>query len=120
MKMPVKNRIAGFHTDMSQGRHHLHAHPERSDQEHETARFVAEKLRSFGIEVTEGVGGTGIVGVLHGNHESGRFIGLRADMDALAIEKRNDREHRSTNRGVMHAYGHVGYHDASRRRSLSG
>ncbi|MBB4005525.1 amidohydrolase [Aurantimonas endophytica] len=109
MKMPVKNRIAEFHDEMTQWRHHLHANPELSYQEYGTARFVAEKLRSYGIQVTEGVGGTGVVGVLHGNHESERSIGLRADMDALAIEERNDFAHRSTNRGVMHACGHDGH-----------
>ncbi len=107
--MPVKNRIAEFHDEMIRWRHHLHANPELSYQEYGTARFVAEKLRSYGIEVTEGVGGTGVVGVLHGNHESERSIGLRADMDALAIEERNDFAHRSVNRGVMHACGHDGH-----------
>ncbi len=107
--MPVKNRIAEFHDEMTQWRQHLHAHPELSYQEHETASFVAERLRSFGVEVTAGVGGTGVVGVLHGNRESERSIGLRADMDALAIEERNDFAHRSTNRGVMHACGHDGH-----------
>jgi hippurate hydrolase len=67
------------------------------------------QLRSYGIDVTEGVGGTGVVGVLHGNRQSGRSIGLRADMDALAIEERNDFAHRSTNSGVMHACGHDGH-----------
>jgi hippurate hydrolase len=109
MKMPVKNRIAEFHDEMIRWRHHLHANPELSYQEYGTARFVAEKLRSYGIEVTEGVGGTGVVGVLHGNHESGRSIGLRADMDALAVEERNDFAHRSVNKGVMHACGHDGH-----------
>ena len=107
--MPVKNRIAEFHDEMTQWRQHLHAQPELSYQEHETASFVAERLRSFGIEVTAGVGGTGVVGVLYGNRESERSIGLRADMDALAIEERNDFAHRSTNRGVMHACGHDGH-----------
>ncbi len=107
--MPVKNRIAEFHDEMIRWRHHLHANPELSYQEYGTARFVAEKLRSYGIEVTEGVGGTGVVGVLHGNHESGRSIGLRADMDALAVEERNDFAHRSVNKGVMHACGHDGH-----------
>ena len=107
--MPVKNRIAEFHEEMTRWRQHLHANPELSYQEYETASFVAEHLRSYGIEVTEGVGGTGVVGVLHGNHESGRSIGLRADMDALAIEERNEFPHRSTNRGVMHACGHDGH-----------
>ena len=107
--MPIINRIAEFHTEMSQWRHHLHANPELSYQEYETARFVAQKLRSYGIEVTEGVGGTGVVGVLYGNRKGARSIGLRADMDALAIEERNDFAHRSINKGVMHACGHDGH-----------
>ena len=107
--MPIINRIAEFHTEMSQWRHHLHANPELSYQEYEAARFVAQKLRSYGIEVTEGVGGTGVVGVLYGNRKGARSIGLRADMDALAIEERNDFAHRSINKGVMHACGHDGH-----------
>jgi hippurate hydrolase len=107
--MPVKNRIAEFHHEMTRWRQHLHANPELSYQEYETASFVAVQLRSYGIDVTEGVGGTGVVGVLHGNRQSGRSIGLRADMDALAIEERNDFAHRSTNSGVMHACGHDGH-----------
>lgn len=107
--MPIKNRIAEFQGEMTEWRHHLHANPELSYQEYETARFVAEKLRSYGIEVTEGVGGTGVVGVLYGNHKGERSIGLRADMDALAIDERNDFSHRSTNKGVMHACGHDGH-----------
>jgi len=107
--MPIINRIAEFHTEMSQWRHHLHANPELSYQEYETARFVAQKLRSYGIEVTEGVGGTGVVGVLYGNRKGARSIGLRADMDAVAIEERNDFAHRSVNKGVMHACGHDGH-----------
>lgn len=109
MKMPIKSRIAEFHDEMTRWRHHLHANPELSYQEFETASFVAEKLRSYGIEVTECVGGTGVVGVLYGNRESRRSIGLRADMDALAIEERNGFPHRSTNNGVMHACGHDGH-----------
>jgi amidohydrolase len=107
--MPIKNRIADFHDEMIGWRHHLHANPELSYQEYKTASFVAEKLRSYGIEVIEGLGGTGVVGVLYGSRESERSIGLRADMDALAIEERNDFPHRSTNSGVMHACGHDGH-----------
>jgi amidohydrolase len=107
--MPIINRIAEFHDEMAQWRHHLHANPELSYREHGTARFVAEKLRSYGIEVTEGVGGTGVVGILHGSRESERSIGLRADMDALAIEEQNDFSYRSVNKGVMHACGHDGH-----------
>ncbi len=107
--MPVINRIAAFHDDMTAWRHHLHENPEMSYQEHETAAFVAEKLRSFGIEVTEGIGGTGLVGVLQGNGGDGPTIGLRADMDALAIEEKNDFDHVSKRAGVMHACGHDGH-----------
>ena len=107
--MPIINRIAEFHDDMTAWRHHLHANPELSYQEHETAKFVADKLRSYGIEVTEGVGGTGVVGVLYGSRKGERSIGLRADMDALAIEERNDFAHHSVNKGVMHACGHDGH-----------
>jgi len=107
--MPIKNRIAEFHDEMTAWRHHLHANPELSYREHETASFVAGKLRSYGIEVTEGIGGTGVVGVLYGNMEGERSIGLRADMDALAIDECNDFTHRSVNKGVMHACGHDGH-----------
>src|SRR5262249_37301137 len=73
-----------------------------------TAAFVAEKLRSFGLEVAEGVGRVGVVGTLR-RGSSGRAIALRADMDALRIEEQGDRPHRSRNRGLMHACGHDGH-----------
>jgi len=107
--MPILNSIADFADEMTGWRQHLHANPELSYQEHETASFVADKLRSFGIQVTEGVGGTGVVGVLDGNNGDGPTIGLRADMDALAIDERNEFAHRSTKPGVMHACGHDGH-----------
>jgi hippurate hydrolase len=107
--MPIINRIAGFQDEMTEWRHHLHANPELSYQEYATAKFVAEKLRAWGIEVTEGVGGTGVVGILRGNVDGERAIGLRADMDALAILERNVFDHRSRSDGVMHACGHDGH-----------
>jgi hippurate hydrolase len=107
--MPIINRIAEFQDDMTKWRRHFHANPELSYQERETAKFVAEKLRSYAIEVTEGFGGTGVVGVLYGDRKGRRSIGLRADMDALAIEERNNFAHRSKNKGVMHACGHDGH-----------
>ena len=90
-------------------RRHLHAHPEVGFAEHATAAFVAEKLASFGVQVATGIGGTGVVGTLtRGN--GGRRIGLRADMDALAItEAAPDRPHRSQTAGQMHACGHDGH-----------
>jgi amidohydrolase len=107
--MPIYKSIASFKQDMAQWRQHLHMNPELSYQEHKTAAFVAEKLRSFGIDVTEGIGGTGVVGVLPGDKGNGQSIGLRADMDALAIREKNSFAHVSKNPGVMHACGHDGH-----------
>jgi amidohydrolase len=87
-------------------RRHLHAHPELSFQEYETARFVAEKLKSFGITPTEGVADTGIVAVIQGKNPEKRTIALRGDMDALPIEEENDVPYKSTKPGIMHACGH--------------
>jgi hippurate hydrolase len=89
-------------------RRHLHRHPEFGFEEHATARFVAEKLRSFGIDdVVEGVGGTGVVATL--SRGAGPSIALRADMDALRIAEQTNLEHASTVPGVMHACGHDGH-----------
>jgi amidohydrolase len=107
--MPINNRISGFHDEMSEWRHHLHAYPELSYQEFETSRFIQEKLESFGLTVTSGIGGTGVVAVLEGNRGPGRTIGLRADIDALAIHENNTFDHKSKRAGVMHACGHDGH-----------
>jgi len=106
--MPIVNRIAAFHEDMTAWRRRIHAHPETAFEEHHTAAFVASKLAEFGIEVHRGLAGTGVVGVLKvgtGN----KSIGLRADMDALQVEEANGFEHRSTKEGKMHACGHDGH-----------
>src|SRR5919199_2000663 len=89
-------------------RRHLHAHPELAFEEHETARFVAERLRSHGLEVRTGVAETGVVGLLRGGRP-GRTVLLRADMDALPIEEENDVPYRSQVPGTMHACGHDGH-----------
>lgn len=87
-------------------RRFLHEHPELGFQEFETAKFVAERLRSLGLdEVQTGVAITGVVGILHGRRP-GKTVLLRADMDALPIEEANDVPYRSTKPGVMHACGH--------------
>nr|WP_231896286.1 amidohydrolase [Vibrio rotiferianus] len=84
--------------------------PELSYQEHETAKIVAEFLESFGFdEVHTGIGGTGLVGVLKGKYPSDKVVGLRADMDALAMEELNDFEYVSKKKGLMHACGHDGH-----------
>src|SRR5579859_2034254 len=107
--MPVINRIADFHADLTAWRHDIHAHPETAFEEHRTADFVAKRLGEFGIEVHRGLAGTGVVGTLHGNLPGGRAIALRADMDALHIHEKNEFDHISLNNGKMHACGHDGH-----------
>ena len=107
--MPIINRISDFHPDMTKWRRALHAHPEICFEEVWTGDFIAEKLRSFGIEVTRGLGKTGVVGMLKGQGNSPRAIGLRADMDALPMPEENQFEHRSQIDGKMHACGHDGH-----------
>ena len=92
--------------EMIAWRHHLHAHPETGFEERETAAFVAANLEALGLEVTRGVGGTGVVGALR---RGPRAIGLRADMDALAIQETGLRPYASRCPGRMHACGHDGH-----------
>ena len=89
-------------------RHHLHAHPELSFQEHETAAYVAGKLEGWGYEVTRNVGGLGVVGVLK-QGSGGRAIAIRADMDALPITEATGLPYASATPGKMHACGHDGH-----------
>ena len=108
--MPIVNRIADLHGEITAWRHDIHAHPELLYDVQRTAASVAEKLKSFGCdEVVTGIGRTGVVGVIRGSKrdDSGRVIGLRADMDALPIEEANDLPYRSTVPGKMHACGHA-------------
>jgi hippurate hydrolase len=107
--MPIINRIAEFHADMTEWRRDLHAHPELSMNEFRTSAMVQEKLRSFGVdEIITGMATTGVVGVIRAG-TSDRAIGLRADMDALPITEETGLPYASTNQGVMHACGHDGH-----------
>jgi hippurate hydrolase len=107
--MPVINRIAGYGDEMTEWRRHLHRHPELGFDCHETAAFVAERLRDFGVdEIHEGIAKTGIVALIHGQG-AGPVIGLRADMDALPIAEESGVDHASTVSGKMHACGHDGH-----------
>ncbi len=107
--MPIINRIADYADDMVAWRRHLHAHPEVGFACHQTADFVAERLRAFGVdEVHEGIATSGIVAIIEGRG-GGRTIGLRADMDALPMEERTEADHASTVPGKMHACGHDGH-----------
>jgi amidohydrolase len=110
--MPIVNRIADLHGEITAWRRDIHAHPELLYDVHRTAGTVADKLKSFGCdEVVTGIGRTGVVGVIRGakGAGSGRVIGLRADMDALPIEEANDVPYKSTVPGKMHACGHDGH-----------
>ncbi|KRE14367.1 peptidase M20 [Bosea sp. Root483D1] len=100
--------IAALTPEVVAWRHHIHANPELGFQEVETARFVAEKLRSFGLEVQEGIGGTGVVGTLRSGSGK-RAIGLRAELDALPVIERTGLPYASKREGVMHACGHDGH-----------
>ena len=105
--MPVINRIADFHDDMTAWRRDIHKHPETAFEEHRTSDVVARRLEEFGIEVHRGLAGTGVVGTLRSGE--GPSIGLRADMDALPIVELNEFDHKSVNDGRMHACGHDGH-----------
>jgi amidohydrolase len=107
--MPIINRIADFHGEMTEWRQRIHAHPETAFEEHNTAELVSELLESFGILVERGVARTGVIGTLQGSVSSSRAVALRADMDALHIEEQNDFPHVSRNPGRMHACGHDGH-----------
>jgi amidohydrolase len=100
--------IAKLTPEVVAWRHHIHANPELGFQEVETARFVADKLRSFGLAVEEEIGGTGVVGTLRAGSGK-RAIGLRAELDALPVTERTGLPYASKKEGVMHACGHDGH-----------
>lgn len=100
--------LKALHQHMTQWRRDLHQNPEFGFEEQRTAAFVADTLRDFGIDVTEGVGGTGVVGTLR-RGASHRTIALRADMDALRITEASGAAWTSTIDGTMHACGHDGH-----------
>ena len=108
LKEKIFEQIEAQFADVVAWRRHLHQNPELSFQETETAAFVAEKLRSFGLEVKTNVGGNGVIAVLKGK-APGKTIAFRADIDALPIDDEKDVPYKSTRPGVMHACGHDGH-----------
>ncbi|CAM3775180.1 M20 aminoacylase family protein [Bordetella sputigena] len=99
-----------FHDELTALRRDLHAHPELGFEEVRTSGIVAGALEALGIEVHRGIGKTGVVGVIRGRGtDSGRMIGLRADMDALPMTEDNAFGHKSTKPGLMHGCGHDGH-----------
>jgi amidohydrolase len=105
--MDVKSCIDNLAPEFVGWRQHLHAHPELAFEEKETAAFIAGKLRDFGLEVHEGIGGTGVVGLLR--RGNGPMVGLRADIDALPIVEATGLSYASQAQGRMHACGHDGH-----------
>ena len=108
--MSVIPKIEAFAAELTEMRQDFHAHPELGFEETRTSAIVAEKLRAYGVdEVHEGLGGTGVVGLIKGQGGGNRRVGLRADMDALPIEEASGVAYSSTNPGRMHACGHDGH-----------
>lgn len=102
----IKELSNQYASEIISFRRYLHANPELSYQEFNTAKFIAAKLKSFGVEPQEGIAGTGVVVLIEGKNPSKKVIALRADMDALPITELNSVEYKSKNVGVMHACGH--------------
>jgi hippurate hydrolase len=109
MADPVIDTLNTYADELIAIRRDIHAHPETAFEEVRTAALVARELRSYGIEVTEGLGKTGVVGTIRGNKASNRAVALRADMDALHIQETTGAEYASTVAGKMHACGHDGH-----------
>ncbi|WP_417720011.1 M20 aminoacylase family protein [Salipiger sp.] len=109
--MPVKNRFAELQPEITAWRRDIHENPEILFDTHRTSALVADKLRAFGCdEVVEGIGRTGVVGIIRGKADtSGRVIGLRADMDALPIMEQTGLDYASKTPNAMHACGHDGH-----------
>jgi hippurate hydrolase len=103
----IQDIVANSDT-LTEIRRDIHKHPELAYEEHRTADLVAKRLASFGIEVDRGLAGTGVVGTLKGGGGN-RAIGLRADMDALAMDELNAFDHASAHAGKMHGCGHDGH-----------
>ena len=107
--MPIRNRLAEMQPEIAEWRRDLHRNPEILFETHRTSKVVADKLREFGCdEVVEGIGRTGVVGIIEGN-SPGRTVGLRADMDALPIMEATGADWASQTPGAMHACGHDGH-----------
>ncbi|ANP87434.1 M20 aminoacylase family protein [Rhizobium leguminosarum] len=108
--MPILNRAAELQDEVAEWRRHIHARPELLFAVENTAAFVAEKLKEFGVdEIVTGIGRTGVVGLIKGKGEGRRTVGLRADMDALPLTEITGKPWASKTPGKMHACGHDGH-----------
>ncbi|MCJ7802907.1 MAG: amidohydrolase, partial [Candidatus Marinimicrobia bacterium] len=108
MSVTILPEVNAIKDKIIANRREFHKHPELGFKEHRTALFIADKLKSYGIKVKTGVGKTGVIGDLTGK-TAGKFIALRADMDALPIQETGHLSFKSQNDGIMHACGHDGH-----------
>ncbi|AMY71088.1 M20 aminoacylase family protein [Frigidibacter mobilis] len=106
--MNILPELVEFAPELTRLRQDFHQHPELGFEEHRTSGRIAELLEGWGVSVTRGMGGTGLVGVIEGNRP-GRSIGLRADMDALPMDEETNLPYASRNLGVFHGCGHDGH-----------
>lgn len=106
LKDKIKQLSRSYHDDVVAIRRHLHANPELSYEEVETGKFIANKLKEYGIQHEHGCAENGVVGLIKGKNPDKKIIALRADMDALPIVEANDVPYKSRKEGVMHACGH--------------
>ena len=108
--MPILNSINQMQDEMQEWRQDLHRIPEIGLEEHKTSAYIKEKLKGWNIDFKDGYSKTGIVAWVKGSKvTSGKSIGLRADFDALPMNEKNFFDHKSTNKGFMHACGHDGH-----------
>ncbi len=106
MLSEIKNIAESLAPRLVEIRRHIHANPELSGQEYQTAAYIAGVLSSCGLSVQEAVGKTGVKGELAGKGSDRRILAIRADMDALPIQERTDLDFASRKPGIMHACGH--------------
>jgi len=109
MSRTTPDQLAGLQADLTAIRRDIHRHPETAFEERRTAQIVADKLTSWGIEVHRGLATTGVVGTLKGKRAGQKTIGLRADMDALHLQEKNEFDYASSVANKMHACGHDGH-----------
>jgi amidohydrolase len=106
MKERIQHLAAKYYPDIVALRRRIHADPELSHQEVNTAMLIAAELQKLNIAIQTHIAGNGVVGLLHGKNPEKRCIALRADMDALPIQEQNNAPYKSQNAGIMHACGH--------------
>jgi amidohydrolase len=106
LKDKIQALAKSYHQEVIDIRRHMHQYPELSYQEEKTGRFIADKLKAYGIAYEHGIADNGVVGLIHGRNGSEKVVALRADFDALPITEANDVPYKSKNEGVMHACGH--------------